>query len=97
MTSTIKAHNILSENRTVQLTYGSTSNAYATGNVNVAKDGYVPISASYTVAGTSSSTVYASNFRLREDNVVEFAFRNAGGASSVTQNSVVITVKYIRA
>lgn len=92
----LNEQNILTEDRTVQLTYASTSNAYATGSVNVAKDGYVPISASYAVTGTGGSTVFASIFRLRRDDVLEFAFRNGGGVSSVTQNSVTITVKYIR-
>jgi hypothetical protein len=97
MTSTIKAHNILTETFNVQLTYASTSNPYATGSINVAKDGYVPISASYTVTGTSGSTVFASDFRLRDDNMLEYAFRNSSGVSSTTQNRVAITVKYIRA
>jgi len=97
MTSTIKAHNILTETFNIQLTYASTSNAYASGNVNVAKEGYIPISASFVITGAGGSTVYPSIFRLNENDVVEYAFRNGSGVSSTTQNRVAVTVKYIRA
>lgn len=97
MTSTIKAHNILTENRTVQLTWNSTSNPFASGTVNLAKDGYVPISVGYSIVGTGATTVYASSFLLDANATLSYSFRCSNAVSSTTQNSVLIDVKYIRA
>lgn len=87
---------ILTESRTIQLTWASTSNPYASGTVNLAKDGYVPISAGYTLTGTGASAIYASSFRLDGNGILSYSFRSVNTPSSTTQNGVTIDVKYIR-
>lgn len=95
--SVIKARNILTESKTIQLTWNSASNPYAQGNVDLNKNGYIPISVSYTITGTGGTQIFASAFRLAGDGRLEYSVRNTGTPGSLTQNSIVITTKYIRA
>ena len=91
------ANFVVVENKTVQITYASTTNAYYAHSGSVAKSGYTAVGvAGYVTTGTSATMMIYPEMRIY-NNELKFQCRNlATSISSTTQNSVIVSILYVK-
>lgn len=82
---------------TQQITWYSTANPTYSGYVNIALDGYTPISATYQTNGSLSSFAHISSCRIVDKTrlYLEIRMHNTS-PSSTTQNTISFDVVYVQ-
>lgn len=78
-----------------QITWDSTANPYQMWQKNVALSGYKPIAFDYVCFGTGGTTIYQYAHYIEGNTIVQ-GLRLQGTASSVTQNTMNVTVYYVK-